>query len=199
MAHPVGGYAPIKVEQLLGRWSAVCMSVWVRQDEAKEGVHSADRGVAPALHADRCQQRHQGRQHNRPRRDSARGKDHSNAVAINEVSKDDWQNWNTFGGVLGLDHFVQQYHQRSGYQACYRTFEGNVARMKYWCHDHRTCGVCQLFVQAKQQIFQGSLPRLARILDAGWKRWYAVELMDELRQKEKVMLKTPSKAPPKKD
>ena len=36
-----------------------------------------------------------------------------------------------------------------------------------WCHDHRTCWVCQSFVQAKQQIFKGIQPRLARVLDAG--------------------------------
>ena len=57
MAHPVGRHAPIKVQQLVGRWSADRMLAWVTsklQDEAKQGVHSADCGVVSASNADKC-------------------------------------------------------------------------------------------------------------------------------------------------
>ena len=50
MAHRTGGHAPIKVQQLVGRWSADRMISWVTtksQDEDIQDVHSADRGVPP--------------------------------------------------------------------------------------------------------------------------------------------------------
>ena len=135
---------------------------------------------------------------NHRRGDNPPRKDNSNTASVNEVSKEDWQKRITSGGVLGLDHFVQQYPQESGCYACYKKFEGNHARKKEWCHNHRTCEVCQSFVKAKQQTSKGILPRLARVLDAGWKGVYAVELTNELREKEKEMLKKPAKAAPNK-
>ena len=161
VAHPTGGHAPIKVQQLVGRWSADRMIAWVTsklQDEAKRGVHSADRGVAPAQNADKCQQRRQdgGNHGGNPRGGNPPGssKDRSGGsggAAINEVSKEDWQKRITSGGVLGFDHFVQQYPQGSGCYACYQKFEGNHARKKDWSHNHSTGEVCQSFVKANQQ------------------------------------------------
>ena len=57
--------------------------------------------------------------------------------------------------------------------------------------------MCQLFVQAGQQISKGRHPRLARVLDAGWKGVYTVEVADKLHKKEKEMSKAPPKAGPK--
>ena len=58
--------------------------------------------------------------------------------------------------------------------------------------------MCPSFLKAKQQTSKERLPRLARVLDAGWKGVYAVELTEELREKEKEMLKTPPKGTPNK-
>ena len=69
------------------------MIAWVTaklQDEAKQGVHSADLGVAPAAHAHKCQQRRTGGLDSRPQGDNPLGRDHSNSAAVNEVSKEDW-------------------------------------------------------------------------------------------------------------
>ena len=44
---------------------------------------------------------------------------------------------------------------------------------------------------AKQQTSKGRLPRLARVLDAGRKGVYAVELTDEQHERQKEMLKWP--------
>ena len=41
-------------------------------------------------------------------------------------------------------------------------------------------------------------PRLARVLDAGWKGMYAVEVINKQRAKEKEMWKSPPKSTPSK-
>ena len=168
VAHSTGGHAPIKVQELVDRWSAhrIIALVTVKlQDEAKQHVHSADRGVAPAQNADKCQQRRQdgGHQGGSPRGGNPPGsnKDQSGGSrggAITEVLKEDLQKLNTSGGVLGFNHFVQQYPQGSGCYACYRKFQNNHAQRKYSSHNQRACEVCQLFVKAKRQTSKGRLP-----------------------------------------
>ena len=112
--------------------------------------------------------------------------------------KEDKQKRITSGGLLGFDHFVQQYPKASGCYECYGTFERKNARKKDWSHDHSTCDVCQSLVKAKQQTSKGKLPRLAVVLETGWKGLYGVELTNEWREKEKEMLKFPPKSTPSK-
>ena len=62
VTHLTRGHAPFKVQQLVGTWSTDRMIACVTakmQDEAGQGVHNADPGVALAQNADKCQQRRQ--------------------------------------------------------------------------------------------------------------------------------------------
>ena len=102
------------------------------------------------------------------------------------------------GGVLGFSHIVQQLLQGSGCYAAYRMFEGNHARKEDLCHDQRTCEVCHYFTTLKQQPSKLRPCGAARMLEHAWEGSYVVKLPDELREKEKEMLKTPPKATPDK-
>ena len=169
LAYPVAGHAPIKVQKLMARWLAdsLVASITAKlQEEAKQGVDSADRGVAPAQNDKRCQQQqhdvgnHGGNQPGGiPRSNS---KDQSGRAAVNEVSKQDCQKWIISGADLRFYHFLQQYPQRSGCYACYGRFEGNHAREKDCSHDHRIWKVCGLFVNAEQQTSKARLLKPVR-------------------------------------
>ena len=58
--------------------------------------------------------------------------------------------------------------------------------------------MCQLFLKAKQQSSKARLTRLPRVLDAGRKGVYAVDLTNEQREKENEMLKTLPRSSPNK-
>ena len=152
VANLVGGHAPVKVQQLVGRWFAN-MIAWVTrklQDEAKQGLHGANRGAGPASHADKCHQRRPGIPENCPGGNNLPRKEDPKTASVSEVSREDWQKRITSGGVLTFDQFGQQHHQGLGCCAWYRKFERNQAQKKEWCNNQSTCEVCQSFVKWKR-------------------------------------------------